>query len=1622
MQQQSYKVEIHLDWSTIPDRIVDFVPGQSFRSYYPNSNGDVWATKADIKESLLDKKKVMSKTLSAYVNRTTQYCRVKNVNKGVELHDLNKQTIRLNFDLGENIIVDDDGEGGGGGFLIAPFLAPVGVAPVGVAPVRVAPVRVAPVRVVVDDDDDDVDDDIIGISSASRVLFSSKPSDVVSNARPISSSTGVPSSNSSTSIVGMSDVSVTQQSIWSRIVAWNPFRSQSRLRSREKPSTVTSPSTSSPPSFKTGEAPRRRQTSADVKIECNTAASILNLAKDELAKKMVNLARLERELSQANTVFLTLQANKAQKTRSSHGDESASLAATNMVNNATKVRDTASMEESDAQQAVFLADSTFKNLKSLYDLLILTEEAEKIHLSAQSDLNKIKTDTTNLQRDVFTAETTLKELQAEKADKLLEISAINLLATSYVADITSKRNDLLDKEERITTLNELINDSSRKITTLEGNEKNAKESFDFKTNALNSLKKDVEKKGGELESLSKILNESKAELDLKTNENSLIKTAIEDLNIDVTSKQEEKTSLVGKITRLEGEITSLSEQSTPLEVLVKNATEEKTVGERLLAQVNQALELASKSSIEKNAELEALNKRLDSMVIESALTNNTVRDLNITIGRLKDDESTLQEDITTATNELRRRNLFLLLTQEQHANIVAKCQELELNYRQVHKRYEQVEITRQVCFNQLIAVNKSLTIVEERLIQSQRALNERTAAFEIIRNRFNSLVEERVQLEQDLANLSSHILDLESSVVSNRSIKDRAVVELEHAKKNLDSLTSTLARVNDEAETLTSKITISETSLESLRSSLASKKTEDSSLTRQITLIENDLSIKQSLLVEKKNDVAAVKKEVAFILQKSNELLQSTNEQVEKVKSESEFALTEAKKTASEDFVKSQLENKEKNMRVLESLKLSYKSIESARLRLQFADLVRKEEYQVSHNALEAAIKRNVAAQAVANVERVKAESIAAEEGKRNEARLQAQALSEANEEKEEEEEIKTDKASSVVDQTKLNKRSVNDSNRDVIIRKLRSVYDLHTAEEALKYLFQRAFIPISSFPTTKKERSSERNDSFRVILDTAFNTLDFSDPSISDEISDDDEEEEEEEEEEEDDDDDDDGDDDDDDVNSLSITTAFQFISIAIAKSSLYSSFFTSDKLNNRDDEAFLNYNHLFSLASYNLTSEGNVRVEKPEKQRMFYCIVGITTTDDNNHEFVRKGGAGASGKASLFPISRYDGLNVTFGSGFATRDTDLTESWVSHYVNQAEVFFHDFLHQKGIEDDNFNIDIGICGHLGHGALKVKVFGEAENGSSTESYKFALGINTASLAIAAILRFKRMIRIVVELTCTLRKGDKFERSFLQLRSMKDEEMPVEVAEGFVQQKIDTFLSKSVGECEKALSTILNELNGFNRSKNQKIAAIRSSVRDLTTLAKSNHESSTEWYGEKCLKRLVDLTKDYNVRNHSKALSEVLVLLRILCASEYCKLNDGSSRSVIVAPAIVSLVYAVDFSMLEEITINTILSLFNTCQNYWMQHGVHRALLHITSFQKSAGFKSYLNSLCRVIYNLVNHSEKTDFELRKDAFISAGALPILKSLRSKLARDEDDSEGRRSYHYLDQAISLLNGV
>jgi hypothetical protein len=92
---------------------------------------------------------------------------------------------------------------------------------------------------------------------------------------------------------------------------------------------------------------------------------------------------------------------------------------------------------------------------------------------------------------------------------------------------------------------------------------------------------------------------------------------------------------------------------------------------------------------------------------------------------------------------------------------------------------------------------------------------------------------------------------------------------------------------------------------------------------------------------------------------------------------------------------------------------------------------------------------------------------------------------------------------------------------------------------------------------------------------------------------------------------------------------------------------------------------------------------------------------------------------------------------------------------------------------------------------------------------------------------------------------------------------------------------------------------------------------------------------------------------------------------------------------------------------------------FWIVHGFHRALLHITSFQKFARFKSYVDSLCRVIFYLLNPSEKTEFELRKDAFISAGALPILISLHSELTRDEYNSEVV-SYHYLDQAISELN--
>jgi len=35
---------------------------------------------------------------------------------------------------------------------------------------------------------------------------------------------------------------------------------------------------------------------------------------------------------------------------------------------------------------------------------------------------------------------------------------------------------------------------------------------------------------------------------------------------------------------------------------------------------------------------------------------------------------------------------------------------------------------------------------------------------------------------------------------------------------------------------------------------------------------------------------------------------------------------------------------------------------------------------------------------------------------------------------------------------------------------------------------------------------------------------------------------------------------------------------------------------------------------------------------------------------------------------------------------------------------------------------------------------------------------------------------------------------------------------------------------------------------------------------------------------------------------------------------------------------------------------------FWIVHGVHRALLHITSFQKFARFKSYVDSLCCVIF------------------------------------------------------------
>jgi hypothetical protein len=61
-----------------------------------------------------------------------------------------------------------------------------------------------------------------------------------------------------------------------------------------------------------------------------------------------------------------------------------------------------------------------------------------------------------------------------------------------------------------------------------------------------------------------------------------------------------------------------------------------------------------------------------------------------------------------------------------------------------------------------------------------------------------------------------------------------------------------------------------------------------------------------------------------------------------------------------------------------------------------------------------------------------------------------------------------------------------------------------------------------------------------------------------------------------------------------------------------------------------------------------------------------------------------------------------------------------------------------------------------------------------------------------------------------------------------------------------------------------------------------------------------------------------------------------------------------------------------------------------------------------------VDSLCCLIF-----SEKTDFELRKDAFIRAGALPILISLHNELTRDEDNSEVA-SYQILDLAISALN--
>ena len=38
---------------------------------------------------------------------------------------------------------------------------------------------------------------------------------------------------------------------------------------------------------------------------------------------------------------------------------------------------------------------------------------------------------------------------------------------------------------------------------------------------------------------------------------------------------------------------------------------------------------------------------------------------------------------------------------------------------------------------------------------------------------------------------------------------------------------------------------------------------------------------------------------------------------------------------------------------------------------------------------------------------------------------------------------------------------------------------------------------------------------------------------------------------------------------------------------------------------------------------------------------------------------------------------------------------------------------------------------------------------------------------------------------------------------------------------------------------------------------------------------------------------------------------------------------------------------------------------FWIVHGVHRALLHITSIQKFARFKSYVDSLCYLIFYIL---------------------------------------------------------